>query len=304
MLHHDFSYRDCLAASELITWRVEDIIGGSNQLDFTRPFLPETLARVGPLKFLSTAEKRILNQIRAYGYLKTFGLIEEFIVPFMMDRTRGALQGDTHRMRAMLQFVAEEAKHIHLFRAFCDQFDRVFRTPCAVIGPPEEIAMAILGHHPLAVATIILQMEWMTQAHYADSVTDGQDLDPVFTNMLKHHWREEAQHAKIDTLMVEAMVRDCDKDEIVMAMTDYIKIARYIDNSLIKQVQFDLNSIERAIGRRLGECEREIFVKVQQQAVRWTFIGSGLAHPRFLATLEAVSPSTRRKVAAITPAFS
>ena len=88
------------------------------------------------------------------------------------------------------------------------------------------------------------------------------------------------------------------------AMTDDIKIARYIDNNLIKQVELDLESIERAIGHSLGTGERETFVKVQQQAVRWTFIGPGLAHPRFLATLEAVSPSTRRKVAEIAPAFS
>ena len=121
--------------------------------------------------------------------------------------------------------------------------------------------------------------------------------------MLRQHWREEVRHAKIDTLMVEAMVRDYTQDEILAAMTDYIKVARYIDNSLIKQVQFDLESIERAIGRRLGARQRQTFVRVQQQAVRWTFIGSGLAHPRFLATLEAVSPSTRRKVAEITPSF-
>ena len=39
----------------------------------------------------------------------------------------------------------------------------------------------------------------MTQLHYLDSVKDDGDLDPLFKSLLRHHWMEEAQHAKLDT---------------------------------------------------------------------------------------------------------
>jgi hypothetical protein len=101
-----------------VNWRVEDLIGGDKRLDFSKPFLPESLARVEPLDFLSETERRILNQIRAHDYLYLFGLVEEFILPFVLDHTRRALHGNEARVRAFLNFAGEEAKHIDLFNRF------------------------------------------------------------------------------------------------------------------------------------------------------------------------------------------
>ncbi len=47
-----------------VRWRVEDIIGGDKRLDFKRPFLPESLARVDSMDFLTSQEKLLFNQIR------------------------------------------------------------------------------------------------------------------------------------------------------------------------------------------------------------------------------------------------
>ena len=80
-----YSYQSALAASEIPHWRIEDIVGGEKRLDFDRPFMPESLARVEQLSFLSDDEKRILNQIRGHAYLSIFGLVEEFILPFVLD---------------------------------------------------------------------------------------------------------------------------------------------------------------------------------------------------------------------------
>ena len=83
-----YTYQATLAASESIHWRVEDIIGGEKRLNFTQPFMPESLANTEPLTFLSKEEKRILNQIRGNAYLCIFGLVEEFILPFVLDHAR------------------------------------------------------------------------------------------------------------------------------------------------------------------------------------------------------------------------
>ncbi len=302
-MNHQFTYQGALAASEKVNWRVEDLIGGDKTLDFTRPFLPESLARVEPLSFLSADEKLTLNQIRGNGYLYTFGLVEEFILPFVLDHARPQLNGDDYRVRALLRFAGEEAKHIHLFKCFRQEFRAGFGNECEVIGPPREIAQAVLAHHPLAVALTIAHIEWMTQRHYLDSVRTDDNLDPQFKSLLKHHWMEEAQHAKLDTLMIEALREACGDAEVVAALDEYVEIGGLLDGGLMQQVRFDLESLERAAGRTLRESEREEFIEVQKQAIRWTYLGSGMTHRNFLAALEDLHPAARAKVEAISQAF-
>jgi hypothetical protein len=50
-MQHNYSYQAALAASERIGWKVDDIIGGDKRLDFTKPFMPESLAQVKQLSF-------------------------------------------------------------------------------------------------------------------------------------------------------------------------------------------------------------------------------------------------------------
>lgn len=301
--HHRYTYSATLAASEKVNWRVEDIIGGDRRLDFAKPFVPESLAGVEPLAFLSPAEKLTLNQIRGNAYLCIFGLVEEFILPFVLDHARPQLQGDDYRVRAFLQFATEEAKHIHLFKRFRQEFERGFGTTCQVIGPPEAIARAILAHDPLAVALTILHVEWMTQSHYLESVKDDQELDPLFKSLLKHHWMEEAQHAKLDTLMVEALADGRTGREIASAVEEYVEIGGFLDAGLRQQTEFDLESLTRATGRTLSASEREEFIQIQQRANRWTYLGSGMAHRNFLATLERLRPAARERVERLAPTF-
>ena len=189
-MQHGYDYAATLAAAQRVNWRIEDIIGGDKRLDFAKPFLPESLARVAPLRFLDAEEKLVLNQIRGNGYLYIFGLVEEFILPFILDHARPMLAKDDLRTRALLRFASEEAKHIHLFRTFEREFKEGFGTPCDMIGPADEVGKAVLAHHPLSVALLILQVEWMTQRHYLESIRDNQGIDEQFKSLLRHHWME------------------------------------------------------------------------------------------------------------------
>ncbi|HEX8746467.1 MAG TPA: diiron oxygenase [Pyrinomonadaceae bacterium] len=299
-----YTYRATLEASERVGWRVEDIIGGDKWLDFSRPFMPESLARVEQLSFLSPSERLTLNQIRGHAYLSIFGLVEEFILPFVLDHTRPHLPDeDDYRMRALLQFAGEEAKHIQLFRRFREEFERGFGTPCSVIGPPQEIAKAILAHDPLAVALVILQIEWMSQSHYIQSIKDDRELDPQFKSLLKHHWMEEVQHAKLDTLMVEALAEGRTPVEIAAAVEEFVEIGGFLDAGLAQQVEFDMEAFMLETGRTLSDDEKEEFRRVQRQANRWTYIGSGMTHKNVLATFEKLSPAARARIESIAPEF-
>jgi hypothetical protein len=303
MLTTNYNYQETLAASVKANWRIEDIIGGDKRLDFSKPFMPESLARVEPLEFLSAEEKVLLNQIRGFGYLYTFGVVEEFILPFVLDHARPHLNEDDYRTRALLQFASEEAKHIHLFKKFAEEFKAGFVTNCETIGPPEEIGKAVLTHSPLGVALVILGIEWMTQQHFLDSVRDDEDLDPQFKSLLRHHWVEEAQHTKLDTLMVQALTDNHSAEEIEKGISDYAAIGGLIDGGIPPQVEFDIQALQRAAGRKLSQPEQAQFRAIQTQALRWTYLGSAMTHPKFLETVGEINPGARAQIEEMSKSF-
>ena len=298
-----FNFKDVLAASGRAAWQIEDVLSDSARLDFGRDFLPESLARTVAAPGLSPAQRRLLNHIRGHEYLCIFGLVEEFILPFVLDHARPQLNGDDERVRALLNFAGEEAKHIHLFRLFHKRFTSAFGTPCEVIGPPEAVAAEVLRHDPLAVALLILHIEWMTQRHYVDSVRDDGDLDPLFKSLLRHHWMEEAQHAKLDTLMVAALCEGRDEAGIDKAIGEYLEMGMFLDNGFKAQAALNLAALEQASGAALAEDVRSGLLEQQHQALRWTYIGTGMTHPKFVATLAAMSPAARDRIAEVAPAF-
>jgi hypothetical protein len=303
-MNHGYTYQSALAAAETIHWRIEDIIGGNKRLDFNKAFMPEALARIEPLTFLTQREKMILNQIRGHAYLCIFGLVEEFILPFVLDQARPELSShDDYQVRALLGFAGEEAKHIQLFKRFREEFEEGFGISCRVIGPPEAVAREILSHDPLGVAITTLHIEWMVQSHYVDSVRDHEALDPQFKSLLKHHWLEEVQHAKLDTLMIESLAAGRSPSEIMNGVEEYLEIGGFIDRALAQQVEFDLESFTLATGRELNEEEQAKFREVQLQANRWTYLGSGMTHERVLETLESLVPRARQRIEDISAAF-
>lgn len=164
------AYEQSLQRAGKVNWKVEDIIGSDKRLDFSKRFLPETLARVTKISCLNEAEKLILNQIRGNSYLHLFGLVEEFIVPSVINHVKTTGLSDITATQALLHFAEEESKHIRLFRRFAEEFEMGFGSRCDGIGPGQDIANAVLQHRPLGVMLIILYIEWMTQNHYLASV--------------------------------------------------------------------------------------------------------------------------------------
>ena len=302
-MYHGFDFENVLATSVRAAWRLEDVIPDDAKLDFGRPFLPESLARTAEAPGVADESRLTLNQIRGHEYLSLFGLVEEFILPFIVDHARPQLSGDDWRVRALLQFAGEEAKHIQLFKIFQRRFAEAFAFPCPVIGPPDAIAREVLRHDPLAVALVILHIVWMTQLHYVGSVKDDNGLDPLFKSLLRHHWMEEAQHAKLDTLMIEALAAGRDEAGIQRAVDEYLEIGTFLDEGLKAQAGLNLDAFERAAGRTLSEGEREVLRAQQHQALRWTYLGSGMTHPRFVETLASLSPAARDRIAEVAPAF-
>jgi hypothetical protein len=301
-MYHDFNYEATLASSLRAQWQLDDVLRADQELDFSRRFMPESLARTAAVDTLNPFEQRILNQISAHQYLSIFGVVEEFILPFVLDHARPHLMDDDWRVRAILNFASEEAKHIHLFKRFHEAFVRGFPVECQMIGPSEAIGAEVLRHDPLAVGLVILMIEWMSQQHYLGSIRDDGDLDPLFKSLLKNHWIEESQHAKLDTLIVDALGEGRTEAQIDKAIDEFFEIGAFLDDGLKQQAQFNLDALEKAIGRKVDD--RDEVLAQQHQAARWTYIGSGMVHERFKATLESLSPNAARRIAEAAPVFA
>jgi len=295
------TYQRLMETSQRVAWRVEDVIGA--RMDYSRPFLPESFARTGELAFLTPPERLKLNQIRAYGYLCMFELVERCILPYINEHTPSAPGQDAYRSPALAQFAEEEEKHIELFVRFRDEFRRDFEVDCGFIGPAEQIGAVIRDHSALALAIFVLGIEWATQRHYLESVRDDSSIDAQFKSLLKHHWLEESQHAKLDALVFFEMATRSSGEEIVAAVEEFLEIGGFIDAALKQQAQLDLASLEAAIGRTLPQSHAAEFIARQHQAMRWTFLGSALVNKGFLDALGQVSAPARARIEQVAPAF-
>jgi hypothetical protein len=292
--NHTYNYRSVLETSQRVNWKLEEVIKGRT-LDFSRPFLPDSLAGLSTSRCLNAKEKLKLNQIRGFTYLYLFGLVEEYILPSVIDHTRDGVNGDDDERRALLRFAEEEAKHIQLFKWFVREFEDGFSTSCDVIGPPREIAAAILNHAPLGVFLTTLHIEWMTQKHYVESVqiTD-ESLDRFFCSLLKHHWIEESQHAKLDTLVVDKLASTSTEGhrEGDRRLHGHRKVARRRPPGSGPDGHPELGEGDRP---HLHSAEREEIERAQLKSYRWTFLLSGMTHPNLDRSLRELSaPDTRR----------
>jgi hypothetical protein len=296
-IQHNYDYGTTYQQSLQVNWQVEDIIGGEKTLDFRKSFLPEVWVDADALDFLSEKEKLVVNHIRSHSYLYLFGFVEEYIVPFVVEHVQSRIhKAAPEELRALLHFAEEEVKHIELFNRFCQEFRSGFGSTCDVLGSPEKVAAAILSKSPLGAGLSILHIEWMTLLHYVSSVRDRVDIDPQFSSLLRHHWLEESQHAKLDTMIVEAIAQPLSEREIQEGIDDYLAIGGILDGGLTAQMEMDMASFTRATGRTLSEDEARRYREVQQQSYRKTFLTSGMRHSKFQSILAMISPEGAQKV--------
>ena len=167
-----------------------------------------------------------------------------------------------------------------------------------MIGPPREIAAAILNHAPLGVFLTTLHIEWMTQKHYLESVKDNakEHLDPLFCSLLKHHWIEESQHAKLDTLVVDKIASSLDQKASRRGSTTTWTSGSCSTADSRPRSGWTSKASRRRPGARFTSAEREEIERAQLKSYRWTFLLSGMTHPNFDRSLRELSGAGHQRV--------
>ncbi|MEM9176037.1 MAG: diiron oxygenase [Myxococcota bacterium] len=294
----NLDFARCVEVSERVAWRLDDVMPKGTRLDFSLPFLPEALARTAPLSMLDARERKILNQITANSYLNAFAFVEEYIIATMMDHARAELYGDKDALRALTRVAEEEIKHQQLFHRFRRAFEDGFGTRCGVLEDASEVAGAILSKSPIAILLVTFQLELTTQHHYLACARNDDAIDAFFVSLLKHHWIEEAQHARVDQLELEKQIALAPGPALEYGVDEYFEIVEDLAAVFARQAAMDTESLAVATGRILPRDEREAVTRSRRLAYEDMFLRSGLVHATFLEMLRRLDETAPERAEA------
>jgi hypothetical protein len=212
--------------------------------------------------------------------------------------------GDETRLWALLRFAEEEVKHQEMLRRACDQFEKGFGTRCGLIPGREAVAEVVLAASPLTALLLTSMIEWFTQLHYVEHVRDGDDLDPLFRDILRYHWIDESRHARLDSILIDEVASELPAEEREPAIDELLDLGGAIDGLLAQQVELDIEALAHGTGRSFTDQETSEIRSAQQSAYRWTFLVSGLQHPNFIRIVERLTDTGAAKIATAAEALS
>lgn len=291
-----YSYADCLKDAYAVNWRIEDIVGG-RAFDTSRRWLPPALSATARLSGLDESDRRRLTQVEMAAYAHLFGYVEEFIAPKMLTLAKDHELAGRDAFDALTNFAAEEVKHMNLFREVRRMVDQALGFETALIGGVTETARFVLSKSTGSMLLLTAAIEWFTQLHFKDAMKDDDGLDPLTKRVFRAHWQEEAQHAKMDHLETLRAFAGMTGAESDTAIDHLIELVGGVDGLLQQQSALDLENFERLRGRALDAATRAEVAREILRAKRWTFILSGVTHPRFEELFLAVTtPAQREKV--------
>jgi hypothetical protein len=291
MLEPQFGYERVVDLSVKVCWDLDDVLPASAQIRFDRPHLPDALAGTQQIECLDDAQKLVLNHVRGNSYMNLFGFVEEYIIAQTVQHAQAEMFGDHEAIRALLRFGEEELKHQKLFKRYCAAFRRDFGLDCKLLGSAAEVANVVLDNSATAVMLVTLHLELMTQQHYIDCVRDDSSLDPLFSDILRHHWMEESQHAKIDVLELQKLTTDATQSEVDAAVDQYFGVLQAFDGLLAQQVDMDLETLAEKDGRHFTAPEAAEIRQKQLRSYRKDFLVMGMTNPMFVQTVRQLSES-------------
>jgi hypothetical protein len=298
-----YSYPEILENSKKVAWREDEVLG-DRTFDFSKRFLPNKLTGVDEIQVLNAEEKTKLNQIMGNAYCHIFAYVEEFIIPAVMDEATEDMHGDEVKLRSLVRFAEDELKHQEMFRRSIAMFAEGMGFEMNLIPDREAVAAVVRSKSKLAVLVLTSIIEWFVQLHYTEHVLGEDGLDALFRDLLKYHWLDEAQHAKIDTNLVLETAAVMPAGEREKAIDEVLELGIAIDGLLLQQIGMNIDALERATGRTFTPAEREEITRKTQKAWRWTFLVSGLTHPNVVRTVGEITEQGRDKFEAAAEALS
>lgn len=288
-------YNQCIENSEKVCWKVSDLLPNDYKISYEKRFLPRSLTFENELELLTEAEARSLNQILGASYFNIFAFVEEYITLFTLNLATDYSFSENHKLRAYVRFSEEEIKHQILFRKYLQKFNQSFKVKCEFIGGAKEVASSILSNSKLCVLMLTYHLELITQQHYADSVKEDEHLDEKFKEILRCHWLEESQHARLDLYKLKEEASQQSEEDIVESTGEYLNIIDGLQTLFRMQCEMNYRSLVLCSpdNKKLQSVDFEKkFIESQLKAYIKIFVTQGLENRNFQKELKAISPQS------------
>ena len=281
-------YAKCIDASKRIRWDIDkDVIRG-RQFDFSRKFLPDTLACMDRFTFLSADEKRFVSQIQGRTYTNMFGLVERFIGAKIMEVSRDHWLGDQVALEALVRFTDEELKHQELFRRLEKMIAVGMPEGYTFLPQPNDVAAVVLGKSTWAVLGLTCHIELFSQQHYRQSIENDPEDSPLWKDVFFYHWKEESQHAIVDEMEWKREHAKLSAPQRDAAVDDLIELVAAVDGILQLQAAADTDYFVRNAARPFGKPQVEQLRAAFLAAYRWQYIVTGVQNERFAHLLSTM----------------
>jgi hypothetical protein len=285
------TFEMCRIAAEKASWSYDESVSDL-RFDFSKLFLPAGLCGSHLPKWLTPTARTALNHIRGFSYAHIFLFVEEIIIPQVCRAASNYIHSDSEALSALLRFTDEETKHQRMFVHVKSLIAEGLGFQPAELPNKEEVARTINRHSSFAVFLLTLALEWLTQRHYIECFQDMEDkLDSGFVKIFRLHWREEAQHARLDALELQALAQKMSHDEIKIGVDEFADICQNVKLLLREQDQLDLKSLEIALGETFEKPRRSELLNALHKEYLWVFLKSGLEHKSFKAVYKGVVPA-------------
>jgi hypothetical protein len=295
-------YPSIIGASERIAWTVDSVFDGRG-FDSSRSIVPSSWVGADQLGFLSARDQLELNHCRAFSYVHLLGNFEEFAPVHLADVVQQNRHADRAQLRALMRFADEELKHQQLFlraehvlEESCGHaFGRYFDPDKTTVA---ELTTAIFEHWALPIFVMVLALEWGTQRHYVESVRDlsSGNVDPLYVDLLKAHWIEEAQHIKCDRLEIARLASQIDATELERVFDDVLSLGALVDAAFAGQAEREIDTLEAVRGRSFTDAERLTLRATLHRSLSGILAGVGLGHPSFAQVARELSPAGAAKL--------
>jgi len=291
-------YAKVVETSKRTQWQIDRDLIRDRTFDMSRKFLPDGLSLVKELPFLTPTETRLFSHVQGRTYANLFGLVERFISAKTCELGLGHALGDQAAFEALVRFTDEELKHQALFRRIESMLAGRMGGPYACMADPDAVAGVVLGKRTWAVLGLTTHIELFVLAHYRSSIDATDDIDPLWKDVFRFHWIDEAQHVVIDELewrREDARITEAERDA---AVDDLIALVGAVDGILQAQAKADAACFVAMAGRaRFNEDDLRRIDATMLKAYRWQYIVSGVQDPRFNEILgEMITPAHAQQI--------
>lgn len=154
-----------------------------------------------------------------------------------------------------------------------------------------------------AVLALTCHIELFVQAHYAESIAQGDELCPLFKDVFRFHWKDESRHVVLDELEWKAEHAKLSREQHDPAVDDLIMLVAAVDGLLQAQSAADVDYFMSNASRTFTQEEVARIRSGVLAAYRWQYIVSGVQSRRFDELLASMTtaPQMARIQAALAP---